>query len=229
MVGKKNIQEKRPKQAETGSTGKGKEAEAQKTDAKAAPPPSSASPGPQQSAPAQPAAPDPARLAAELEQRRAEVVRLNGLLIQRSQEIDSLRASLTRLQMDFDSYRNRANKDKEDHAHNKLGQVLGNFMDVADNIDTAICTMDPKKADGEKLYKGFVILSNMFAEAMKKAGITEVPTLNQPFNTDMHEAVGRVQKDDVPEGTIVGVEKKGYSYGGRVLRPARVMVTVKKT
>ena len=234
MVGKKVIQEKKQKTTETGSVGKGKQAEVPKTDAKTAQQPAGASPGPQQAAPAQSGAsaqtpPDPAKTAADLEQRRIEVARLNALLIQRSQEIDALRASMNRLQMDFDSYRSRANKDKEDFAHNRMGQVLGNFMEVADNIDAAISTTDPKKVDGERLYKGFVILSSMFAEAMKKAGIAEVPAINQPFNTDMHEAVGRVTRDDVPEGTIVGVEKKGYSYGGRILRPARVMVTVKKT
>jgi molecular chaperone GrpE len=165
-----------------------------------------------------------AALKTQLEMRTKELATLQNQLNERTAEVIDLKTKLSRFQMDFDSYRARVNRDKEDHAFRKIGSTLENFLDVADAFDTAVRSMEGKVQDPQKMSEGFILMSKMLTEALEKAGIQEVPALNHPFDTNMHEAVGKVSDKNVPDSTIVCVERKGYEYNGRVIRPARVIV-----
>lgn len=149
------------------------------------------------------------------------------LLDKRTSDLEALRSKFERFQNDFDSFRARTGKDKEDFANRKVEEVVGNFLLVADNIENALRTTDPKSCDAEKIYKGLEILSNMFQNALKKAEIEEIEPLNKPFDPDFHEAVGEIQNKKKKEHTVVFVQQKGYIYNGRVIRPARVIVSKK--
>ena len=152
---------------------------------------------------------------------------LKEQLDKRSAEYVSLRNKFERFKEDFDSFRARTNKDKEDFGHRKVEDVVYNFLLVADNIENALRTTDPKNCDPQKLLRGLEILSTMFKDALKKAGIEEIDPLDKPFDPDFHEAVGEMVNKKKKEHTVVFVQQKGYVYNGRVLRPARVIVSKK--
>jgi molecular chaperone GrpE len=152
---------------------------------------------------------------------------LKEQLDKRTAEYDSLRNKFERFRNDFESFRARTGKDKEDFGNRKVEEVVNNFLLVADNIENALRTTDVKNCDPEKIYRGLEILSSMFGDALKKAGIEEIDPLDKPFDPDFHEAVGELQNKKKKEHTVVFVQQKGYIYNGRVLRPARVIVSKK--
>ncbi|NDF14587.1 nucleotide exchange factor GrpE [bacterium] len=67
-------------------------------------------------------------------------------------------------------------------------------------------------------------MRQQFKAVLEKQGLAEIPTANQPFNPEIHEAVGQVPSDQA-EGMIVQEQQKGFTLHGRLLRPSRVLVS----
>ena len=62
-------------------------------------------------------------------------------------------------------------------------------------------------------------------DVLAKEGVERIDPLGQPFDPNEHQAVGQVERDDVPDGTVVDLYQSGYRMYGRVLRPAAVVVS----
>lgn len=149
--------------------------------------------------------------AQELEQLRAENAELNNRLV--------------RAQADFENYRRRVQKEKEDLAVYANQKLLLNLLPVLDNLDRALATA-PAPGD-EKLRQGVELTARSFRQILEREGVTAIEAAGQPFDPNFHEAVMTVESADHEDDVVVMEMQKGYRLGDRVIRPSMVQVNKK--
>jgi molecular chaperone GrpE len=97
------------------------------------------------------------------------------------------------------------------------------LLPVLDDFERAL----KAPATDSDYVKGVTLIYNRFFDTLKKMGLEPVETAGQKFDPNLHEAIGRVESDDVEDQTIVGEMQRGYLFKGKLLRPAWVQVSVK--
>jgi molecular chaperone GrpE len=132
-------------------------------------------------------------------------------------ECDALNDKYLRTLAEYDNYRKRVLRERENTYADAYCDVLKEILPVADNLERAIAfTQDPQMAQGvEMTYK-------QLQEAFARLGIEEIPT--ETFDPNYHNAVMHTEDEAYGENAIVEVFQKGYKKGDRVLRFAMVKV-----
>jgi len=139
-----------------------------------------------------------------------------------------LKDQLLRRAADFDNYRKRMIKEKQETYDYANSALLADLLDSLDNfdrtVDAAATATDPKSiADGIKM-----INSNLVKMLEDKYGLVGYGAEGDEFNPDEHEAIGRMEDDGAEKETLAQVYLKGYKLKDRVIRHAKVMVKVPK-
>ncbi len=101
--------------------------------------------------------------------------------------------------------------------------LLQKLLGVLDNVERALVYQDT--LDKQGLQQALRMMQWQLSEVLRGEGLTPVPTVGQPFNPYLHEAIEAVENSDQPEGTIVEEVQKGYLMVDDTLRPARVKVS----
>ena len=128
---------------------------------------------------------------------------------------------ILRLQADFENFRRRTAKEKEELAAVITQNILGDLLPLLDNFERAMAV---EQTDGEAFQKGVEMIFTQLREVMEKHGLENIKAEGAPFDPNVHQAVMRVENPDVEDGTITQVLQKGYQAKGRVIRPAMVQV-----
>ena len=126
---------------------------------------------------------------------------------------------------DVDNVRKRAAKDLENARQYAVEKFAQDLVGVKDSLELALQSAD--KADVASLVEGQSATLRLLAKAFEKAQIEEVNPLGTVFNPEMHEAM-MAQPSEAPPNTIIAVIQRGYQLNGRLLRPARVVVSAAK-
>ena len=137
-------------------------------------------------------------------------------------ELDRHKEMLLRTAAEFDNFKRRTEKERLAAGEYVKAQTLKGFLSVLDNIDRAQAAGDGQSP--EEYAKGVGMILKQFAEAMQKAGLTEIEAEGQVFDPTLHEAVMHVEDEEAGENTVVQVLQKGYKVGDTVVRPAMVKV-----
>jgi molecular chaperone GrpE len=136
-------------------------------------------------------------------------------------ELDERLNDLKRVAADFENYRKRVARDQESlvaRAHERLVKEL---LPVLDDLERALeAAAEHQEA---RLEEGVRLVHRELEEALAKEGLVEIET-NGRFDPHVHEAL-LTQPSDKDDGAILEVLQKGYRLGGRVLRPARVVIS----
>jgi molecular chaperone GrpE len=126
------------------------------------------------------------------------------------------------LYAEFENYKKRAFKERQDTLKYALESPAAALLEVLDNFERALQFAKP---DGDPtLVEGLKMVMSQFKTTLEKQGVIEISALGQVFNPEFHEAVGQVPSD-LPEGTVAQCHQKGYQLHGRLIRPARVLVS----
>ena len=128
---------------------------------------------------------------------------------------------ILRLQADFENFRRRTAKEKEELAAVITQNMLGDLLPLLDNFERAMAV---EQTDGEAFRKGVEMIFTQLKEVLNKNGLEHIEAEGQPFDPNVHQAVMRVENPDVSDGTVTQVLQKGYRAKGRVIRPAMVQV-----
>ena len=129
-----------------------------------------------------------------------------------------------RLSAEFDNYRKRTHKEKSDLIKTAGDELLKKILPVLDNFERALKAMDQSN-DIEALKDGVVLIYNHFSDFIQQQGIKEIPAMNEPFNSDLHEAVATIPApSEELKGKVVDVIEKGYTLHDKVIRYAKVVV-----
>jgi len=126
---------------------------------------------------------------------------------------------------EMDNIRKRAAKDLEGTRQFAVEKFAQDLIGVKDSLELALANAG--KADVASLVEGQSATLRQLAKAFEKAQIEEVNPEGLPFNPELHEAM-MAQPSDAPPNTVLAVIQRGYTLNGRLLRPARVVVSSAK-
>ncbi len=154
---------------------------------------------------------------------------------QMNQQIESLKAQLEerssqymRIAADFENYRKRTIKEKEDLEAQAKRNAINELLPVVDNFERARSQIKPQN-DGEMgIHKSYQGVYKLLVDSLKRLGVSPMRPEGQPFDPNLHEAVMREPTDEYPEGTVLEELVRGYYLGDRVLRHAMVKVAAPK-
>ena len=141
-------------------------------------------------------------------------------------ELATLQERMIRLQADFDNFRRRALKEREEAHQYGHENLVKDLLASVDNLDRAI--EHARKSDGgdfESMLQGVELVQRELLGALANHGVSEIEAGNVAFDPNVHEAMAQREDDSVPVNTVIEVFQKGYRLRDRLLRPARVVVS----
>lgn len=137
-----------------------------------------------------------------------------------SSEINDLQTKLVRLQADFQNYKKRVEKEKDDLVSIGVVSIANEILPVIDNFERALA----HEGDSTSFKEGMELIYEGLKNALKAKGIVELQALGEDFNPDFHQAVSMGHNDEYKENQVIEVLLKGYEYNGKVIRHAMVIV-----
>jgi molecular chaperone GrpE len=139
-------------------------------------------------------------------------------------ERDNLFDRLARLQAEFDNYRKRAAKEKDEFRDFAVSDAARTLLPVMDSFNLALKNAVAKPED---LRKGVELIYKQLQDVLQKLNVERVPAQGEPFDPRMHEAIEMVETNDAPDHHVLEELQPGYRLKGRLLRPAMVRVAKK--
>lgn len=141
-------------------------------------------------------------------------------------EVEVLRDRLLRTQADWDNYRKRAQREKEEAVRYAAEGVMEKLLPILDSFDMGLQAA-AKATDTASLAQGMQMIYTQFQNLLKDVGVETIDAVGHPFDPHRHEALGHQESAEHEEGTVVGQMRKGYKLKDRLLRPASVFVAKK--
>jgi molecular chaperone GrpE len=151
--------------------------------------------------------------AAEAAPTRAEFDQLKA-------ERDQLLDRLARLQAEFENARKRAERERIEFRDYATGSVVEQFLPVLDNFELAL----KSTGSAEKLRSGVELIVKQMEEILRQLQVNPISTVGEPFDPRHHEALGSIERDDLPDQHVAEEVRRGYRLRERLLRPALVRV-----
>lgn len=136
-------------------------------------------------------------------------------------ENEELKNKLLRCQADFDNYRKRTTQEKKDIVNYVNGQFITELLPAWDNFERAVVTAN-QDSGCEGIAEGIEIVYRQFVELLTASGLVEIESKGEIFDPEYHQAVMQVEGGET--GVIADEIQKGYTFNGRVIRPAMVSV-----
>jgi molecular chaperone GrpE len=135
---------------------------------------------------------------------------------------------LLRTTADFDNFKKRAAREKQDAIKYATESLLQKVIPVLDNFEMALAAaQNSSTSDIKSLQDGVAMIHTQLKSTLTEAGLEEVDAAGKPFDPNMHEAVSQQESDKVAEGHVLQQLRKGYKLRERLLRPATVIVAKK--
>ncbi len=145
-------------------------------------------------------------------------------LAQVARERDEYLEALQRLQAEFENYRKRSSRERDEFATRANERLVKELLPVLDDLGRALDAAEEHQE--AQLEEGVRLVHRSLASLLEREGLAEIET-DGKFDPHVHEAL-LSQPSDEDEGTVIEVVQKGYSLGDRVLRPARVVIAAAK-
>jgi len=127
---------------------------------------------------------------------------------------------LARLQAEFDNARKRAERERTEFRDYATGNVVEQFLPVVDNFELAL----KSAGSAEQLRSGVALIVKQMEEILRQMQVVPVPAVGEVFDPRVHEALGSVEREDMPDQTVAEEIRRGYKLRERLLRPALVRV-----
>ena len=169
---------------------------------------------------------EPTTVLPETASQLVELERLQQALAESEERAKSHWEQYLRALADVDNVRKRGAKDLESARQFAVEKFAQDLIGVKDSLELGIA--NAAKADVASLIEGQSATLRLLAKAFEKAQIEEINPEGAPFNPEQHEAM-MAQPSDAPPNTVLNVIQRGYQLNGRLLRPARVVVSAAKS
>jgi molecular chaperone GrpE len=137
-------------------------------------------------------------------------------------EKEELKATLVRRQADFENFRKRTERERHEESRRVMGHFIQHVLPVLDGFERALSVHDDPAY--EDYRKGFELIYKQLWDALAKQGLERIDAQGKPFDPHVHMAIERVETDEHEDGAVIEVLQPGYTFHGRVLRPATVRV-----
>ena len=150
-------------------------------------------------------------------QEEAEVVEESSGAEDRAAALED---RLLRLAADFDNYKKRAAREREEYVTHANERLVKELLPILDDLERAL--MAAAEHEEAALEEGVALVHRSLASLLERQGLKPISTEGQ-FDPHVHEAL-LSQPSEADEGSVIDVVQKGYTLGDRVVRPARVVV-----
>lgn len=150
-----------------------------------------------------------AALSAEVDKLAGEKAELHDMLLRR--------------QAEFENYRKRVERERSEYIQYASMELVGSLLPILDDFERAIKSAGEADSD---YRRGVELIYTRLSDTLKKAGLEPIDAKGKDFDPNVHQAVVREERSDVPEHTILDVFQSGYNFKGKLLRPAMVKVAV---
>lgn len=154
------------------------------------------------------------------EQSNDEVHLLKVKINDQKAVIDEQDDRIKRLMAEFENFKKRNGKERENLYSSVMGDVITKLLPVIDNLEKAAKT----QTTDEKYKEGIVMCLNQFKDVLSACNVTEIKTVGEKFDPSLHEAVSSVVDEKLGEKVIKEEYRKGYKIGDKVIRHSLVVV-----
>ena len=155
-----------------------------------------------------------------------ENAHLKQLIDEKTQQAELSKAQYARLAADFENFRRRTVKEKENLELQVKKNVITSLLPVVDNFERARTQLKPDSDSEKAIHSSYQGVYKTLVECLKKMGVTAMRPEGQEFNPEYHEAMLREPTNEYPEGTVIEQLMRGYQLGDIILRHAMVKVAV---
>ncbi len=160
----------------------------------------------------------------QAESPEAELTTLSSRLAELTEQKDTALNQYVRIAADFDNFRKRTAKEKEELELRIKCNTITDVLSVVDNFERARTQIKPQN-DGElEIHKSYQGVYKQLVDTLKKSGVSPMRPEGQMFDPNLHEAVMRQPTEEHPEGTVIEELQRGYFLGDKILRHALVKV-----
>jgi molecular chaperone GrpE len=139
-----------------------------------------------------------------------------------NEDLRKLNDRYLRTVADFENYRKRSEREKDDFRRYAIANLLRDLLPVLDNFDRSL----DHAAEGDDFHKGVLLIYKQLYDFLQRNGLKPIEEVGVRFDPNIHEAVIREENPDVPSQTVTAILQKGYFLHDRLLRPALVKVAV---
>ena len=140
-------------------------------------------------------------------------------------ELAAMKDRYMRLMADFDNFRKRQIREREEWIKRANESLLADFLPVVDHLHIAL---GKEQDNSSPFVAGIKMVYDQFVAALEKNNVVPVDAKGQPFNPEWHEALSQIPSDTVPANEVIEQFRRGWSLSGRLLRPAQVIVSAGK-
>ena len=138
-------------------------------------------------------------------------------------DLDRFRDLALRSQADFENYKKRAAREKEDAVKYANSSLLQRLVSILDNFELGLAAAKTEGAQSP-IYSGMVLVQKQLNDLLEENGLQAIEAEGKKFDPNLHEAIAH-EPSDTPEETVIRQARRGYRFKDRLLRPARVVVS----
>lgn len=157
-----------------------------------------------------------------IEEASAELIAVIQQMARLQAEKDDLHQTLVRRQADFENFRKRTERERQEDGRRSTMQVLEGFLPVLDAFERALAA--PVEPGFEQHRIGFDLIYKQLWEGVARHGLERIEAVGKPFDPFLHQAIDRMETTDHEDGTVLEEYQRGYKIRDRVLRPSMVRV-----
>jgi len=138
-------------------------------------------------------------------------------------DLERFRDLALRSQADFDNYRKRAAREKEEALKYANNSLLERLIPIIDNFELGLAAAG--SAANSPILAGMTMVGKQLTDFLAESGVTPIDATGQSFDPNLHEAIAHEHNPKVPEGKVIRQVRKGFKLKDRLLRPAHVIVS----
>jgi molecular chaperone GrpE len=139
-------------------------------------------------------------------------------------DLDRFRDLALRSQADFENYKKRSAREKEEAIKYANSSLLERLVGIIDNFELGLAAAKEQGADSP-IYSGMVLVQKQLNDLLAENGLQPIEAEGKTFDPNVHEAIAHEPSDRVPEESVVRQTRRGYRLKDRLLRPAKVVVS----
>lgn len=139
-------------------------------------------------------------------------------------DLDRFRDLALRSQADFENYKKRAAREKEEAIKYANSTLLERLIPIVDNFDLGL---EAARGEGEKspVFSGMSMVLKQLIDFLTDQGLQPIDATGQKFDPNLHEAIAHEPSEEIPEGVVIRQTRRGYRLKDRLLRPSSVVVS----
>jgi molecular chaperone GrpE len=139
-------------------------------------------------------------------------------------DLDRFRDLAMRSQADFENYKRRCAREKEEAIRYANTSLLEKLISIVDHFELGL---EAARGEGEKspIYSGMSLVLKQLHDFLAENGLQPIDAVGQKFDPNLHEAIAHEPSNEVPEGVVIRQTRRGYRFKDRLLRPSAVVVS----